>query len=218
MEEEEELLEELDKEERLSQLFSRKSSTQQQRKMYNSPFHPCTEIFGGIQITNSLLSAEDAKPAELLELEQSTGTKPGGHRSQFGKVCQILLLCVCTTTARFMVKAIYERFDKHFKSFRLKDHDESCYTATEAVISAIKDMDCEMQSDASSLDHLQLEEELLEERESSPQVTVDEEMATVQNDVVVSMDDELEEVQQEEVKGVLPLFLEDDDILPFCFY
>ncbi len=81
---EDELLAQLDKEEQL--LFSRKV-TLEGLQMFVSVVHSGAEedvqtflpalhskllkVFGGIQITSSPLSAGDAKPAELLELEQN---------------------------------------------------------------------------------------------------------------------------------------------------
>ncbi|KAF1380112.1 hypothetical protein PFLUV_G00183120 [Perca fluviatilis] len=223
---EEELLEELDKERCLSQLFSRKV-TLEGLQMLVSVIHPKAEkdaqtylsalhsklldIFGGIQIASGPLYAGDAKPAELLELEQSYAAlvpevvdtalkflleEPERENkseaasaeigklltnsafpclSRFGRVSKTLLLRVCTKEAQSMVEAISNRFDRCSKSFKLMDYDESYYSATEGVISAIQDMDREMQTDASIQAHFQLEEGPVEEREASPWVALDKE-------------------------------------------
>ena len=48
------------------------SKAEKDGQTYLSALHSkLLQIFGGIQITSSLLSAGDSKPAELLELEQS---------------------------------------------------------------------------------------------------------------------------------------------------
>ncbi|XP_044040439.1 uncharacterized protein LOC122870377 [Siniperca chuatsi] len=256
---EEELLEELDKEKQLSQLFSRKV-TLEGLQMFVSVVRPAAEedvqtflpslhskllrIFGGIQITSRPLSAGDAKPAELLELEHSaarlvpevveTALKfllkepERGNKieaasaeigklltnsaapclSQFGSVSKTLLLRVCTIAAQFMVKAIYKRFDARSKSFHQMYYDESFFSARDGVISAIQDMDHEV--------HLQLctsevlKDRPLEKGEASPRGSLDEDMATTPNDAtedtfLVTLDANVavfvaDELQREEVK------------------
>ncbi|XP_028456377.1 uncharacterized protein LOC114570313 [Perca flavescens] len=231
---EEELLEELDKERCLSQLFSRKV-TLEGLQMLVSVVHPKAEkdaqtclsalhsklldIFGGIQIASGPLYTGDAKPAELLELEQSAAAllpevvdtalkflleEPERENkneaasaaigklltnsafpclSRLGRVSETLLLRVCTEEAQSMVEVISNRFDRCSKSFKLMDYDESYYSATEGVISAIQDMDREMQTDASIQAHFQLEEGPVEEREASPWVALDKEVDFIPKDV-----------------------------------
>ncbi|XP_032379513.1 uncharacterized protein LOC116694130 isoform X2 [Etheostoma spectabile] len=153
---EEELLEELDKERCLSQLFSRKVTLE------------------GLQM---LVSIVHPKAAKLL----TNSAFP--YLSRLGSVSETLLLCVCTKDAQSMVEAIYNRFDKCSRSFKLMDYDESYYNSREGVISAIQDMDHEVQTDAPSQAHFQLEEGLVEEREASPWVALDQEVDFMSKDV-----------------------------------
>ncbi|XP_042243869.1 solute carrier family 25 member 47-B isoform X2 [Thunnus maccoyii] len=75
--------------------------------------------------------------------------------SQYGPVSTPLLLEVCTVAGWYVVIAIFEKFDHHSKTFHLMDYDESSFSAREGVISAIQDMDCEVQTAASpSAQHL----------------------------------------------------------------
>ncbi|XP_045925977.1 uncharacterized protein LOC123983721 [Micropterus dolomieu] len=127
--------------------------------------------------------------------------------SHFVSVSRIVMLCICTTAARSIVKAIFERFDQCSKSFHQMDYDESYLSARYGTICAIHDMGNEK--------HLRLctsegqEEALLQKREVSPQL--DENMATAPNDVTedafsaksgtnvaVFMADEIQVLQQEE--------------------
>ncbi|XP_034735879.1 uncharacterized protein LOC117949603 [Etheostoma cragini] len=231
---EEELLEELDKERCLSQLFSRKV-TLEGLQMFVSIVHPKAEkvaqtflsalhrkmlqIFWDIQTASGPVSAEDAKPAELMELEQSAAAlipevvdtalkflledperenKSKAASAEIGKlltnsafpclsrsgsVSETLLLGVCTKEAQSMVEAIYNRFDKCSRSFKLMDYDESYYDSREGVISAIQDMDHEVQTDAPSQAHFQLEEGLVKEREASPWAALDQEIDFMPKDV-----------------------------------
>ena len=188
---EQEVLQELDKEEHLSQLFSRKV-TLEGLHMFSSVIRPAAEedVQTFLPLLHSKLlricqrSTGDAKPAELLE--QSTAAlvpevvdtalkflleeperenkikaasaeiakllmhSAASCLSQFGPVSKDLLRRPCHIGARCMVKAIYKRFDEHSKSFHLMDYDESYYSATEGVISAVQDMDHEVQTDTSS--------------------------------------------------------------------
>lgn len=222
---EQELLETLDEEKRLSQLFRRKV-TLDGLQMFVSAVRPGAEedvrtllpplhrkllrIFGGILITSSPLPAGDATPAELLELEQSTAplvpevvdtalkflleepeqtpdrTEAASAEigklltdsvvpclSQFGSVSKTLMLGVITIAARSMFKAICRRFDERSESFYQMDYDQSFFSARDAVISAIQDMDPKSKTPASSQAHHRPstsegpEEGLPEKRESS---------------------------------------------------
>ncbi|XP_078114085.1 uncharacterized protein LOC144522689 [Sander vitreus] len=193
---EQELLEELDKEKRLSHLFNKKV-TLEGLQMFVSVIHPEAErdvqtflpalhskllkIFGGIQIASYLLAAEDAKPAEFLEFEQSAAALvpevvDTALKFLLEEPEQVMKSeAASAEIGKHQISPIY-RFDKCSKSFKLIDYDESYYHATEGVISAIQDMDYEVQTDASSQAHHHLEEELLEKREASSEVSSSEEL------------------------------------------
>lgn len=51
------------------------------------------------------------------------------------------LLPICTSVSWDMVRAIFKRFEECSKTFRLMDFDESFFTAREAVVCAVQDMD-----------------------------------------------------------------------------
>lgn len=71
-------------------------------------------------------------------------------------VTKARLLCICTSLARDMVKAIYKRFVDRSKTFHLMNFDESFITARESVICAVQDMDDRVQSAACRWAHHQL--------------------------------------------------------------
>lgn len=107
-----------------------------------------------------------------------------------------------------MGKAIYNSLEKHSKSFKQMDYDESFFSAREGIITAIQDMEDEVQTPASSQAEHQLstsevlEEGHVEEREASSPVSVaitsdvteDKSLAKLDNSVPIHSDDELEEL------------------------
>ncbi|XP_051274624.1 uncharacterized protein LOC127373826 [Dicentrarchus labrax] len=67
------------------------------------------------------------------------------------------LLCICTSAARDMVKAVYKRFVDRSKTFNLMDFDESSISARESVVCAVQDIEDRVQSAAYSWALHQLE-------------------------------------------------------------
>ncbi|CAK6973051.1 uncharacterized protein LOC122990560 [Scomber scombrus] len=111
------------------------------------------------------IKAASAEVGRLL-----TGTA-APFLSQYGDISRYLLLGVCTTAGRYMVRAIFKEMELHSKTFKQIDN-ESAFCLREGVISAIQDMDPEVQTPASSQSSSEwLKEGLLEERGASPEVS-----------------------------------------------
>ncbi|XP_034548099.1 uncharacterized protein LOC117819014 isoform X2 [Notolabrus celidotus] len=67
-----------------------------------------------------------------------------------------LVLGVCKIMAKFMVKAIKKTIDEHSKFFEQMDENESCSSARDKVITAIRDMTEKAKTDTSSRAHIQI--------------------------------------------------------------
>ncbi|KAI3364893.1 hypothetical protein L3Q82_001076 [Scortum barcoo] len=71
---------------------------------------------------------------------------------------QASLLCICTSVAQDMVKAIYRRFVDRSKTFHLMNFDESFVIARRSAVWAIQDMVYRAQSAANNRAHQSLTE------------------------------------------------------------
>ncbi|XP_042255796.1 uncharacterized protein LOC121888391 [Thunnus maccoyii] len=123
---------------------------------------------------------------------------------QYGPLSAAPLLGVCTIAARFMVRSIFKEFDHHSRTFHIMDYDDSLFSAREDVIFAIQDMDNRMQT-AACRPQPQLrtlegpQEGLLEEKEVSPVVLLDEtttvktSMLRLEASVIIHMEPELDQ-------------------------
>lgn len=94
------------------------------------------------------------EPEPLVEVRAETaGVRAGRQLADATATCFCLntpstrarLLCVCTSVARDMVKAVHNRFVGRSKTFHLMDFDESFIAARESVACAVQDMDDRLQ-------------------------------------------------------------------------
>ncbi|XP_034546892.1 uncharacterized protein LOC117818238 isoform X1 [Notolabrus celidotus] len=186
------------------------------------------------------VNREEAANAEISQLLMQCVVP---YLSCHVTVNDTLVLGVCKIMAKFMVKAIKKNIDMHSKYFEQMDENESCSSARDKVITAIRDMTEKAKTDTSSRAHIQIsnshqaedsssekrgtsleavhteenDEGLVEKREASPQVSLDEVMATIQEDVtedrsMLSPDtcltppcyDGLEDLQQSAISDIVP--------------
>ncbi|XP_039997468.1 uncharacterized protein LOC120797681 [Xiphias gladius] len=179
---EQELLEELNKEEQLSQLLGRKV-TLEGVQMFVSVVRPAAEeevrnllpslhskllgILCGIQTTIGSLSAGDTKPTELLALEESTAP---------------LVPEVVETTLKFFLEEPERENKSEAASAEIgkllansMDYDQSFFSAREGVISAIQDMETWRHGEGviSAIQEMEYEAQTDDELEVVQQVEVD---------------------------------------------
>lgn len=142
---EQELLEEVDREEQLPQLFSSKVTLVGLQKsvlvifpgaddiqtILPSPYSrwcaPGTEAVGLFWRSQSGKTKKEAASAEISK--QLPGSA-AAWLSQFRSASNIFLLAVCTGVVWLMVKAISKRFDKHSESLHQMDYNESFFFLT----------------------------------------------------------------------------------------
>ncbi|XP_067460918.1 uncharacterized protein [Thunnus thynnus] len=146
----------------------------------------------------------DQIEAAIIEVGRLLSDSAAPFLPQYGPLSAAPLLRVCTLAPRFMVKSILKDFDHHSKTFLIMDYDDSLFSARENVIFAIQDMDnrvqtaaCRPQPQLSTSEGSQ--EGLLEEKEDSPEVSLDEtttvrtSMLRLEANMIVHMEPELDQ-------------------------
>ncbi|XP_034548128.1 uncharacterized protein LOC117819037 isoform X2 [Notolabrus celidotus] len=99
------------------------------------------------------VNREEAANAEISQLLMQCVVP---YLSCHVTVNDTLVLGLCKIMAKFMVKAIKKNIDMHSKSFEQMDENESCSSARDKVITAIRDMTEKAKTDTSSRAHTQI--------------------------------------------------------------
>ncbi|XP_034546893.1 uncharacterized protein LOC117818238 isoform X2 [Notolabrus celidotus] len=99
------------------------------------------------------VNREEAANAEISQLLMQCVVP---YLSCHVTVNDTLVLGVCKIMAKFMVKAIKKNIDMHSKYFEQMDENESCSSARDKVITAIRDMTEKAKTDTSSRAHIQI--------------------------------------------------------------
>ena len=173
------------------------------RRALRAPAEHCTSHQEVINTTLKFLLEEpesaDQIEAASIEVGRLLRDSAAPCLPQYGPLSAAPLLGVCTIAARFMVRSIFKEFDHHSRTFHIMDYDDSLFSAREDVIFAIQDMDnrmqtaaCRPQPELSTSEGSQ--EGLLEEKETSPEVSLEEttpvrtSMLRLVADVIVHME------------------------------
>ncbi|XP_034548940.1 uncharacterized protein LOC117819599 [Notolabrus celidotus] len=99
------------------------------------------------------VNREEAANAEISQLLMQCVVP---YLSCHVTVNDTLVLGLCKIMAKFMVKAIKKTIDEHSKFFEQMDENESCSSARDKVITAIRDMTEKAKTDTSSRAHIQI--------------------------------------------------------------